>query len=143
MTRLALVAAHQSSIGFSLGAVTADQARWRPSVQMSPGLVMVGCASSAPTSKIIIFDAVLKGVLKQSIDLGRLKTSKGHIEVSTLQICNEQSQLILIPITADFIEGNVEGFFFSLIHCHHKRSPLRSCPVSISTFRRPTTRPVV
>ena len=109
---------HQKVIGFGLGAVTADQtvATERPDVT---GLGHGGLCQFCAYIEIIIFDAVLEGVLKQSIDLGRLKTSKGHIEVSTLQIGNEQSQLILIPITADFIESNIEGFFLFLIHCHH------------------------
>ena len=111
-------AAHQKVIGFSLGAVTTDQtvATERPDVT---GLGHGGLFQFSAYIEIIIFDTVLEGIFEQVIDFGRLKTSKGHIEISALQICNEQSKFILVPITADFVEGDVEGFFFVLIHCHH------------------------
>ena len=99
-------ATHQKVIGFSLGAVTADQtvATECPDITvLGHGGLFQFCAYI----EIIIFDTVLECILEQVIDLGRLETSEGNIEVSALQVSNEQSKFILVPITADFVKGNV------------------------------------
>ena len=41
--------------------------------------------------KLIIVDAFFQGILKQVIQLRRIKTSKGNIKVSTLQVSNKKS----------------------------------------------------
>ena len=111
-------AAHQKVIGFSLGAVTADQTVATECPDIT-GLGHGGLFQFCAYIEIIIFDTVLEGILEQVIDLGRLKTSEGNIEVSALQVSNEQSKFILVPITADFVESDIEGFFLVLIHLHH------------------------
>ena len=57
--------------------------------------------------ELIILAGLLISGSKEIINLGRIKTGKGHIEVGALQICNQQSQLVVIPFTADLVEGNV------------------------------------
>ena len=67
----------------------------------------------------IILDPIFQAVFEEVIDLGGIKAGEGHIEVGTLQVGDEEHQLVLVPIAGDFVEGDVEGFFPLLIQLHH------------------------
>ena len=69
--------------------------------------------------KIVVLDSVLQAVLEEVINLGRLETSEGHIEIRALQIGDEQSQLFLVPFAGNFVEGDVESLFLIFGKFHH------------------------
>ena len=116
--QVCLGVAHEQFKGFRLGAVSADQtvAAQLPNVTSfgEGGLLQLCIYIEA-----ILLHPIFQAVLEQVVNLRRLEASQRYIKVGTLQISNQQSQLILIPVAADFVEGDVEGFFLGLIHFHH------------------------
>ena len=116
-------------IGFRLRAVPADQAV----AAQCPHIARFGDGGLLKFRvhiEIILFNAVLQRILEKCINLGRLKTSEGNIKIRALQISNQQCQLVLVPVTGDFVESNVEGLFFFLIQFHHNAFHFRDAHVN-------------
>ena len=107
--------AHQGVIGFLFRGISADQTvpTERPDVA---SLGKGGLFQLLIHIEIIVMHAVLQAVLEKVVDLGRVKTGEGNIKVLTLQVSDQQGQLVLIPIAADLVQGDVERFFLGVVH---------------------------
>ena len=100
--KVGLDVAHQGVVGFLFRGIAADQTvpPKRPDVT---GLGEGGIFQLLVHIEIIVVNAVLQVVLEKVVDLGRIKTGEGNIEVLALQVSDEQCQLVLIPIAADLV----------------------------------------
>ena len=60
---------------------------------------------------------------EKEISGGEANTTNNRMEltavISALQILNQQSQLIIIPVAGDLIQGNVQSLFLILRYIHH------------------------
>ena len=66
--------------------------------------------------EVIILNTFLRIFSKQVLQFFRLKTGERDIKVCTLQVSNEEGQLVVIPFTTDFVKCNIQSFFFLFIH---------------------------
>lgn len=109
--------AHQSVVCFLLRGITANQTvpTERPNVA---NLGEGGLLQLLVHIKIIVVNAVLQAVLEKVVDLCRVKTGEGNIKVIALQVSDQQCQLVLVPITADLVQGDVESLLLGFVHFH-------------------------
>ena len=107
--------AHQSIVGFLLCGIAANQTvpTERPNVA---SLGEGGLFQLLIHIEIIVVNAVLQAALEKVVNLGRVKTGEGNIKVLALQVSDQQGQLVLIPITADLVQGDVESLLLGFVH---------------------------
>ncbi|MPN03465.1 hypothetical protein SDC9_150695 [bioreactor metagenome] len=106
---------HQSGEGVGFGRIAADQ----PMAAKRPDITELGNGGLYKfriNIKIIVVDTVLERVLEQVINFSGVEARERHIKVSALQICNEQSQFVLVPFARDFIQGDIERLFLFSVH---------------------------
>ena len=113
--QLCLLSVHQKLIGFRLGGVAAKQAV----LAEHPKVASFGEDRLPQLSldiKVVLLNATFYIVTEQVVQFLRIKTSERDVKVSTLQICDHKSQFVRIPFAADFVQGDVERFFFFCVH---------------------------
>ena len=103
-------AAHEQLVGFSFGAVPADQAMFSQQPQVAR--FGQGWLLQFPVYiEVIVFYTFLHIAGKQIIDLFGIKAGEGYIEITALQVRDEQGQLVSVPVTADLVQRDVQSFF--------------------------------
>ncbi len=101
---------HEQLESLGLGAVTTYQAVPSQFPEV-PSFGDCGLLELGGHVEVIVVHAVCKRVLEQVVDLCRVEAGERYVEVQTLQIGDEKGQLVLVPLSADLVHGDVEGFF--------------------------------
>ena len=111
--QVGLATCHQKLEGFRFRAVATDKAvpAQRPHIT---GLGDGRLLQLGGHIELIFVQTVFHGLLEEIINFRRLKAGEGHIEIRTLQIRNQQSQFVLVPVARDFIQSHIQCLFFFL-----------------------------
>jgi len=103
---------HQQLECLDLGAVTTYQAVSSQLPEVS-ALGNRGILQLRLHIEVIIMHTIGKRVLEQIVDLGGIEAGERHVEVLSLQLGDEQCQLVLVPLAVDLVHGDVKGFLLA------------------------------
>ena len=117
--QVGLVTAHQQLECLCLGTVAANQAVSSQFPEVS-ALCDGRVFKLTLDIEVVVMYAVCEGILEQVVNFRRLEAGERNVEVLPLQVCDEQGELVLVPVSADLVQRNIECFFlfFSELYDH-------------------------